>query len=247
MKGMLGNKPAARGWGSSGRRTRYPAAIEALFEPREYYVLEPDFDDDDLEHSMSLWRHQIETTGSIWLHPNANFYEPPRVPLCSHVPDGDHSSCEFVSIPRYRRRIAREKAEHAAWEKIWRGEDAERKKQREVEDAKQIQAAIAQRRAGLAPPWEPPWQPKQTLPPWEPPPVQGPPAPSEMMADTGPMVEALRALNIKLPVAPGDGRVWRDYVMVNKFDAPAVEHKWAKVWTGADLVVFRMGLGANDA
>ena len=53
---------------------------------------------------MSLWRHQIETTGAIWMHPNANFYEPQRVPLCSHVPDGETHYSEFFSIKRHLKR-----------------------------------------------------------------------------------------------------------------------------------------------
>ena len=184
------------------------------FDDPYLFVLDPDFDEDELEDCFALWRHEIATAGAITLHPDGDRRSAADdpVPLCSHVPDGRDADSEFIDL-KYRARLAREHLQRKAEEK------AQRKAERE-----------ARYQAVLVLPEPPAEAPRYQVrrPVWD---------------DPGdPMGELLRNMRISDPVVAKMGRVWGNYVMINEIDRTdeTIEPHWVEVWRGHKMIIFKM-------
>lgn len=181
--------------------------------PGWYYldsqVIDPAFDDDNGD--LGWIQQQIESTGSIAMHPDGDSrpttFDP--VPLCSQAYDDEMvfpRSTEWTQYLKDRERWEREK------------EEVEARWGRHQQEIEQHLSA-------------PPTEPAKYFAPVEKP--EPPPTPLGFVLAKMRFDEALE---------PGTGRVWQSWVMVNACDAPQCRDKWAEVWRGRGMVIFRMGM-----
>jgi hypothetical protein len=200
-----------RPWRKGRRRFRPPG-----FEP-EYYVLDPDFDDD--ADDLAMITHSIDTYGSVALHHEARRNELVGVPLCSHVPDGGGGS-EFPSLVLMRREIQENQRL--------------RQKAKEFEATQRMAEWEEQCRvAGLPdvpPAPERPERPGVAM-------VREHVIHRQVNRVT-PSVEMLEAMKLYIPIARGAGRVWRNMVMMNEADESHRAAHWVEVWRGSGYVLF---------
>ena len=196
----------SRSWGK-GRRFRPPD-----FQ-REYFVLDPDFDDD--ANDLAMISHSIDAYGSIAMHTDARRNDWVGVPLCSHVPDGGGNS-EFPSLVLMRREIQ---------------ENQKRRKEAKEFEATQRMAEWEERcrLAGLPDTPPAPERPGVAM-------VRE--HVIRRSSQVTPSMEMLDAMKLHIPIARGAGRIWRNLVMMNEVDEDSRASHWVEVWRGAGYILF---------
>lgn len=208
-------------------RLRIPSEF-ALYE--QYSCIDPDFDEEWGWGECVLLAHEVETTGTIPLHP-----------------DGDRMSADYDPVPLHTRVYCdgtvaelkkREWARHLEDVKRWAQEEAERE-QRERARFEEL-SSVETRTV------EPTQKSKK------PEPESEPRARSiyhltrhYRVERSHPHFDLLVEMKLHKPIAPGQGRVFNDYVMINeadlaKWDADRTRRSLSEVWRGHTFVIFRL-------
>ena len=192
-------------------------------EVKNLYVIDPDFDDDSETDCILQWRHELETTGAIAIHPDGDRRHGRDDPVPLH----QRSYIGEVTSEIDRRGLVIE----YDWEKSRNVVVPRPPPPPEPEPEPEPKPKPKSKYKTVMPLSEDEYQRKRDeIEPLTIPATQGRP-PSEVL---------LKHMRLDVPIKRGAGRVWREWVMVNESDVVSRQSSWGEeVWRGRGFVLFK--------
>jgi hypothetical protein len=190
-------------------------------------LLDPDFDED--LGTSALWQHEIET-GAMALHPDGdrrNPQAPDPIPLhCRGFGEDDRLAGLKIDWDRYLNDRVRWEQEAAQREARWQEQYEERLKEQ------------------AAKPKPPPLSPASPLPPYSNPRAGWNYNGKRPAAQCDEHGELLFNMRLEEPLGRGQGRVWKDYVMIRvqdfkEWQANRKRSQMPEVCRGHGFIIFR--------